>query len=158
MARACPTAAIPALALEASKSIPGPAVPRVIEYSAISPPQFDHSSYTPPDQQASCIQSITGSLNLQIGMGQVGFGKIGGRLRLYSLPPIGKPAQPQCSSSSTRPKVTKPSVMRTVAACCNMSAPPPSSTIVNDTGGNGYWLKFYHREREAKREGRIGAV
>ena len=134
---------------------PRPSCPTCDEYSAISPPQFDHSSYTPPDQQASCIQSITGSLNLQIGMGQVGFGKIGGRLRLYSAHPSENLLNPNAlkldaaEGHETIRDADSGSVLQYVSAATIVD-------IVSDTGGNGYRLNFYHRAREAKREGESG--
>ena len=62
---------------------------------ATGAPQFDRHSRVHPYQQCG-IANVEGgntSLNVKIGMGQAGFGRIGGRLSLYSQHPSSDPAK-----------------------------------------------------------------
>ena len=116
-------------------------------YDALN--DFDPESSTHPYEQQACdtgaVDAETNSLRLTIGMGQAGFGRIGGNLELYA---------PEAS-----PHLLEPGVLALSLAEGNETIRDADSgrvlqfvsaasiaDVVEDPGGNGYTLKFYTRE------------
>ena len=116
-------------------------------YGALN--NFDPESSTHPYEQQACdtgtVDAQTNSLRLTIGMGQAGFGRIGGNLELYApeasphLLEAGALALSLAQGNETIRDADTGRVAQFVSAAS-------IADVVEDPEGNGYTLKFYNRE------------
>ncbi|MCB1099985.1 MAG: RHS repeat protein, partial [Verrucomicrobiae bacterium] len=122
-------------------------------------PSFDPLSYAHPYSQSQCdsgaISSDNASLHLKIGMGQAGFGRIGGILELHSLMPAAHLLDPGALTLSAIEgfeEVFDPDTNKVL----QFVSPATVADVIRDPGGNGYSLRFFNRKTGAVREGENG--
>ena len=118
---------------------------------------FNHSSYSHPYEQCQIgnVTASNASLHVTIGMGQAGFGRIGGSLSLYSLKPSATLLDPGALSldivegHETVRAADSGEVLQYVSAAT-------IAHVASDDSDHGYTLEFYHRDRDTPREGDAG--